>query len=683
MANGDERLVVLLEARINEFEKRMGQASGTAERSYGRMRRESQSATRQMEQDMLRSTARMNQMLASTSTKIGLYGKSMGGNFFSGLTAGATAALAPILSVAGALAGAKAAMREFDEIGKRARTTGLNPETFQAYAHGAELAGVKTDEFSKALETFAKNAGLASEGKGRMVTALKTLNPELLRSLQLAQSQEERVRILADAIQKETDATKRAAIASAAFGDAGVRMVEMLKDGSAGLDRTAQKARELGIVVDNELIAKAGELADEFDTATKVIDMQFKQALINIAPVLVWVAEKAAHLAGDIRKLVDAFSLLENKSTNALDSRLSDIGRERLDIENQILRLKGGEQPDDGYFGTSFGASTSREKIQELERQNEALAEEERRILAIVEARRKASETSDLPPPGSDIPTLPGRVARDKEAEAAIKQAEAVKNLISNLQAERSEIGLSNAEKRVSQTLRQANVDAASKEGQQIASLIRQIDAETAALEENRKAQEAQKQVINNLFEMGTNALVGIADGSLKAGDAVKKLATELALAAAQAALLGTGPLADLFGGGGGLGSLLGGGVSLPNAGPIPIPRPFARGTDFAPGGLSLVGEQGPELVNLPRGSQVIPNHRLGDVGGGGTQNVHVTVGVSVDQNGNLQAYVANVAQEKGAEATARGIKSFVESRGFVEHVAKAANTANLHTMLR
>lgn len=33
----------------------------------------------------------------------------------------------------------------------------------------------------------------------------------------------------------------------------------------------------------------------------------------------------------------------------------------------------------------------------------------------------------------------------------------------------------------------------------------------------------------------------------------------------------------------------------------------FAEGTDFAPGGPAIVGEEGPELVNLPRGSQVIP----------------------------------------------------------------------------
>jgi hypothetical protein len=35
------------------------------------------------------------------------------------------------------------------------------------------------------------------------------------------------------------------------------------------------------------------------------------------------------------------------------------------------------------------------------------------------------------------------------------------------------------------------------------------------------------------------------------------------------------------------------------------------QGTDFAPGGLALVGERGPELINLPRGSQVIPNDIL------------------------------------------------------------------------
>lgn len=41
-----------------------------------------------------------------------------------------------------------------------------------------------------------------------------------------------------------------------------------------------------------------------------------------------------------------------------------------------------------------------------------------------------------------------------------------------------------------------------------------------------------------------------------------------------------------------------------------PWERKRAIGTNYDPGGTALVGEHGPELVNLPRGSQVIPHYR-------------------------------------------------------------------------
>jgi hypothetical protein len=40
----------------------------------------------------------------------------------------------------------------------------------------------------------------------------------------------------------------------------------------------------------------------------------------------------------------------------------------------------------------------------------------------------------------------------------------------------------------------------------------------------------------------------------------------------------------------------------------IPTIPMLAQGTDFHRGGPAIVGEKGPELVNLPRGAQVIPN---------------------------------------------------------------------------
>lgn len=53
----------------------------------------------------------------------------------------------------------------------------------------------------------------------------------------------------------------------------------------------------------------------------------------------------------------------------------------------------------------------------------------------------------------------------------------------------------------------------------------------------------------------------------------------------------------------------------------------YANGTNFAAGGWSLVGERGPEILNLPRGSSVTPNDKMGG-------NVYVTVGTLVGSNG-------------------------------------------------
>lgn len=49
----------------------------------------------------------------------------------------------------------------------------------------------------------------------------------------------------------------------------------------------------------------------------------------------------------------------------------------------------------------------------------------------------------------------------------------------------------------------------------------------------------------------------------------------------------------------------------------------YARGTSFHPGGLALVGEEGPEYVDLPRGSKVYPHGRM--PGGNMTVNYNVT----------------------------------------------------------
>ncbi len=52
------------------------------------------------------------------------------------------------------------------------------------------------------------------------------------------------------------------------------------------------------------------------------------------------------------------------------------------------------------------------------------------------------------------------------------------------------------------------------------------------------------------------------------------------------------------------------------NLGHYVTPAPgFAGGTSFAPGGMALIGERGPEVIHIPRGSQIIPNNKIKGMG--------------------------------------------------------------------
>lgn len=117
------------------------------------------------------------------------------------------------------------------------------------------------------------------------------------------------------------------------------------------------------------------------------------------------------------------------------------------------------------------------------------------------------------------------------------------------------------------------------------------------------------------LKSAGLNALGKIADK-------LAQMAADQLWASAFGGSGGGGLLGLLGLGGGSNGALSFAGDLGAGTGGLAFPK-FAKGTDNAPGGLSLVGENGPELLNIPRGSQVIPNDVLRNGGGDGGMTVH------------------------------------------------------------
>ena len=108
-------------------------------------------------------------------------------------------------------------------------------------------------------------------------------------------------------------------------------------------------------------------------------------------------------------------------------------------------------------------------------------------------------------------------------------------------------------------------------------------------------------------------------------------------------------------------GSIFSGSGQLRKTGGVGL---FANGTSYAPGGMAIVGERGPELLNLPQGSAVTSNHKLmsalaANQNGGGIAGIRLFV----DQDGNWQAKVESIAKKQSETTSRQALGSFKQSQ--------------------
>ncbi|RVC64048.1 hypothetical protein EN779_03030, partial [Mesorhizobium sp. M4B.F.Ca.ET.088.02.2.1] len=254
-------------------------------------------------------SARMAKSVAAVERGVSGIGSTLK-TFVGGLAAGA--GIAALASLGGAFEKLKETISEYDEIATNAKQSGLKADTYQALAFAAKQANVEQDAFNSSLTIFAKNAGLAEKGTGALYAGLQKLNPQLLQNIVNAKDQEERLKLVSDALAQTTDATQKAALAAVVFGKGGVEMARFLDQGRSSIDAIKKSAKDLGIIVPDELLARAGELDDKLDVLAKVIHVQLGEALINLAPGLTGAMQGFADLSKEINATSQAINNFVN-----------------------------------------------------------------------------------------------------------------------------------------------------------------------------------------------------------------------------------------------------------------------------------------------------------------------------------------------------------------------------------
>jgi hypothetical protein len=147
-----------------------------------------------------------------------------------------------------------------DNVAKTADTLGIGIVELQEMRYAAERAGVTTETFDSALEKMVKNLGEASMGTGTATDALDALG--LSADALANMAPDEALGAIAEAMADVENQAQRASLANDIFGRSGVGLLNMLRDGRAGLDEMRIAAQRTGYVLSEEAARDAEVFQD-------------------------------------------------------------------------------------------------------------------------------------------------------------------------------------------------------------------------------------------------------------------------------------------------------------------------------------------------------------------------------------------------------------------------------------
>lgn len=545
----------------------------------------------------------MRAMEASTQGFAARWNKAMAGI---GISAKAALTGAAVGAVAAFSVAVRNAVRDAAAIGDLADKVGLTTDAVQELAFGAVQADLGFEELSDGLLKFSKSVGEARNGSGDLLRILQANGFDQARIR--AMSYQEVLSTVAELIKNTSNEQDAMLISLAAFGRGGAdKFLEFLKDGKQGLDDWKRATTDAGNNIEDALVRKMQKIDDRWAALMQSMKTKTQQTVLFIADQIAKMGELPEVPAG------------------------MRMGRGRPGRASVLDELSGKPRifPPAGSGGFTF-------------------------------------------------PTFPKPTVLPSEPEKPDKPAkpakDAIRDVIEALQFEAEQLRRTEVEQQVANELRRAGVSATSAQGQEIRRLveanfayeqsqrhIEDIQKQSIATTEDMTAAVAeQRQAIEDslraLAELGLNAFERMAFGGERLKDVMADVAKTLASAALQAAVLGQGPLASLFGtaGGGIFGGLFGGGAitSLYHKGGVVgastgmsravSPLAFAGAARMHGGGMvglrsgevPIIAQRG-EIV-LPRGASM-----------GGSITVNYTINAANADGPGLAAVRAELIRTK------------------------------------
>lgn len=238
----------------------------------------------------------------------------------------------------------KSGLSAIDAQSKLAQSMQGTVDGLRTLTIAAENAGLSQQEMEGNLLRMNRRLGeMARTGGGPAAAALNKLGLSAQDLLRLPL--EERVAVISEEISKLGTGAEMASLAFGIFGDAGIKMVPMLKGGSAAIREAAQEVRDYGLSLSQVDVAKVEQANDAIAKIGRVFEGIRNQITIAFAPILKELAERFNAVARANQGFSDQARSAAEMSITAF-AKVADV------VQGLRVVLKGVE-----LVARSFGAA--------------------------------------------------------------------------------------------------------------------------------------------------------------------------------------------------------------------------------------------------------------------------------------------------------------------------------------
>ncbi|WP_297637244.1 phage tail tape measure protein [uncultured Clostridium sp.] len=194
-----------------------------------------------------------------------------------------------------------------DNIDKMSQKLGMSRQGFQEWEFICSQSGTSIEKLSSGMKGLATKMEDANKGGKSSSAMFKKLGINIKDTSGKLKSQEQVFEESVKKLQEMEDGTEKAALASKLFGKAGQELMPLLNGAAGSVDEMKKKAHELGLVISDEAIDAGVKFTDTLDQLKRSFEAVVTNIGVAVMPMMQAFCDWIMQFMPEIQAVLSAF----------------------------------------------------------------------------------------------------------------------------------------------------------------------------------------------------------------------------------------------------------------------------------------------------------------------------------------------------------------------------------------